>query len=52
MENNEQSSLDIWSNLSSGTGEEDGDTIFSVIFDFLGSAADWAGDVSDLLGLL
>lgn len=46
MDNNEQSSLDIWNNLSSGVPEEkdeDGnvaveeqETIFSAIFDFLG----------------
>lgn len=62
MDNNEQSSLDIWNNLSSGVPEEkdeDGnvaveeqETIFSAIFDFLGDAASWAGDVSDLIGLL
>lgn len=39
-----------WTALSSGN--EDGDTIFSFLFDFLGTAGDWAGAVSDLLGLL
>lgn len=34
-----------WSALSS-------DGIFGDVFSFLGGAADWAGAVSDLLGLL
>lgn len=59
----ENGSLETWSNLSSGfettTVNDEGkevvtehETIFSVIFDFLGDAASWAGDVSDLIGLL
>lgn len=51
MEDNNSSELfDNWSALSSGN--EDGDTIFSFLFDFLDVAADWAGAVADLLGLL
>lgn len=37
--------LDSWSGLSS-------DGLFGYVFDFLATAGDWAGAVSDLMGLL
>lgn len=54
LSSNLQTSSEQLGVLSSGT-EIDGvhyDTVFSYLFDLLGTAGDWAGAVSDLIGLV
>ena len=50
----EISGLDSWIALSSGFTWKgnDYDTIFSVLFDFLGDAGSWADAVAKLIGLV